>query len=375
MSARIEKECPRGAARSLLRDAAPFLVGCGLAMGLAACGGSREGGAIRWSATCPEDPVRVGDSFELVISGSWPDAKGPAHLAWGLQADSVVVLSRDSTAVRSPAGWKGRTYRIRALLPRPGSCRLPPAALVGREGDTLALTTGCTLRAGGRIPAQGEAQLRPLAPLASLRRFPWWLAIVAAGVLAAVLLARAYWRRRRALTPALEAPPLPPAIEFEQGLERLYAQTLPEKGEMRAFAQELSWILRRYLGRRWLRPALEATRPEIIRWLPETRLCVRDQGELAGWLARTDRIKFAGEMPLIPEAQGLAAWASAMVKRTEEIWRRDAEAAPAGAGGPGPAAGAGGEGPHGAADEPGRAASGAGKPGEECPPAAGGGTR
>jgi hypothetical protein len=89
---------------------------------------------------------------------------------------------------------------------------------------------------------------------------------------------------------------------------------------MRAFAQELSWILRRYLGRRWEQPALASTRPEIVSWLPGTRLCVRDQGRVAWWLEETDRIKFAGYIPLAADAHGLLEAARAIVARTEEVF-------------------------------------------------------
>ena len=291
---------------------------------------------MQWKATSPADSVGVGDPFPLVFEGLWPDSAGSARLVWPVAADTLVVLGRDSTAVSAPAGWRGIRYQLTALLPRPGAPGLPPAALVSARGHTLAVSAVPAVRAGGRLPDPANADLEPLAPLVPLRRFPWWIpAAVALALAAAALL----WRRVRRRTVAVAAgePPLPPAIEFERALERLRSLGLAPRGEMRAFAQELSWTLRRYLGRRWSRPALEATRPEILRWLPETRFCMREQGELAAWLERTDRIKFAGEMPLLTEAEELADRAVALVRRTEEIFAaeeaaRDAEAA-GGAGG------------------------------------------
>ncbi|MBP7669264.1 MAG: hypothetical protein KA123_01625 [Candidatus Eisenbacteria bacterium] len=292
----------------------------------AGCGGNRSETGVRWSAQSSPDSVRVGDIFTLRWSGSWPASAEPAHLAWPLPGDSLIVLSRDSTAVRAPGERRARDYAIRALVARPGAVRIPEAALVSRTGDTLAVAKAFRLPVGGRLAATDTA-LRPLAPLVSLRGFPWWAAFLAGALALAAVLAWLLLRRRRVAGVTVPLPEIPPAIEFQRGIERLESLALAEKGEMRAFAQELSWILRRYLGRRWLRPALEATRPEIVRWLPETKLPVREQNDLAEWLARTDRVKFAGETPLLGEARDLAGRAASLVETTEEIFAREEERA------------------------------------------------
>ena len=289
--------CPR--ARHLLGLA--FLA-VGPALILHGCRAPAPAGGPHWIVSSPADSVGVGDPFAVVFEGVWPDSVGSAHLVWPVAADSLAVLRRDSTAVATRVGSRGMRYELTAVALRPGVQRLPPAALVSARGRTVAVAAVAPVLARGRIGDPAKAQLAPLAPLVRLRGFPW---AAAAAALAAVLLAGFVWMRlRRRVTAAVAAQPLvPPAVEFERGLERLRALGLAQRGEMRAFAQELSWTLRRYLGRRWERPALEATRPEIVRWLPETRLCLRDQGELGAWLERTDRIKFAGEMPLETEAE------------------------------------------------------------------------
>jgi len=199
--------------------------------------------------------------------------------------------------------------------------RVPAAALVAASGETLALAPGPLVRVGGRIPPGVPADLRPLAPMASLRRFPWWLAAGGALLVAAAVGTLLWLRQRRRRRDGLaEPPPPPPGIEFAEAIRALLARELPERGEMRLFAQELSWILRRYLGRRWERPALASTRPEIVGWLPATGLCVRDQGEIALWLETTDRVKFAGHMPLLADARALLEGARRIVERTEEIF-------------------------------------------------------
>jgi hypothetical protein len=293
-----------------------------LALGLAGCGRSIDSGSgIVWRARSAADTLGVGDAFTLDVEGRWPRSVGAVHLAWGAPGDSLLRLDLDSSKVATGGSGEGRAYRLRCIAPRPGRVRVPPAALVAASGETLALAAGPLLRVGGRIVPGAPADLRPMAPLASLRRFPWWLAGIGAALAVAAVGVLVWLRRRRRKLAGLEEPPLPPpGIEFDEAVRVLLARSLPELGEMRAFAQELSWILRRYLDRRWDRPALAATRPEIVSWLPATRLCVRDQGEIATWLEKTDRIKFAGHMPLLADAHALLEAARTIVQRTEEIF-------------------------------------------------------
>lgn len=270
--------------------------------------------------------MAVGDAFVLRVDGLWPTSSGPAHLAWDAAPDSLLLARRDSSRVSAPGGWEGRRYDLTLIAPRAGRVGIPAAALVSARGETLALAAVAPIRVGSRLASSDASDLRPLAPLVGLRRFPWWL--IGAGLLVALAAALAWRRwRRRGVTEAMPAEPLlPPAEEFERAIADLAARRLAELGEMRAFAQGLSWALRRYLGRRWDEPALEATRPEILRWLPRTRYCVRDQGRVAGWLEETDRIKFAGAIPSLTRSAELLAEARALVGEAEAILAREAAA-------------------------------------------------
>ena len=291
-----------------------------LATGLAGCGRPRDSGrGVVWRARCDADTLDVGDPLILEIEGRWPQSLGAVHLAWGARGDSLLVMDLDSTRVDAGSERVGWSYRLRCLATRSGRVRVPPAALVAASGETLALASGPLLRIGGRIVPGMPGDLRPMAPMASLRRFPWWVVVGGAALVAAAVATLLWLRHRRRRRARLEEPPpLPPGIEFAEAVSALVTRGLPERGEMRVFTQELSWILRRYLGRRWERPALASTRPEIVSWLPVTGLCVRDQGDVAAWLERTDRIKFAGDMPLLADAHALLEAAQAMVERTEK---------------------------------------------------------
>jgi hypothetical protein len=296
-----------------------------LAAGGTQCARRRPAGTV-WTAVREADSVLVGDAFVLRVDGLWPETSGRAHLAWSAAPDSLLLARRDSSHVSAPRGWEGRRYALTLIAPRAGRVGIPAAALVSAQGETLALAAVDPIRVGSRLAASGERDLRPLAPPLGLRRFPWWMIGAALVVALAGALAWRRWRRRGRPEAAPIESLLPPAEEFERALDDLTARGLPERGEVRAFAQELSWALRRYLGRRWDEPALEATRPEIMRWLPRTRYCVRDQGRVASWLEETDRIKFAGAIPTLARSGELLAEARALVGEAEAIVAREAAA-------------------------------------------------
>ncbi|MFC1572424.1 hypothetical protein ACFL6M_02385 [Candidatus Eisenbacteria bacterium] len=305
------------------------------------CDQARQADGIVWRASSTPDSVGVGDIFDLCIEGQWPDTIRAACLAWSPPGDSLIVVGLDSTEVLAAEGWTARDYRLSLLVPRAGETSIPPAALVSVHGETLAVTAASQVGTSTLADSTEQPSMRALAPMASLRDFPWRTVIVSAAILIALVAAFLWWRwRRRASLIEEGPPPIPPASEFREGLAALLAKGLQEKGHMRVFVQELSWVLRRYLGRRWEQPALEATRPEILRWLPGTELPVRDQQEVASWLETTDGIKFAGVVPVLPECERLVTRAKEMVTRGEEIEeeqeRRRAQEALESAGGPRP---------------------------------------
>ncbi len=280
---------------------------------------SGESEGLFWRSTVEPESAAVGDCLLLRVEGQWPDSLGPAHLSWQASPDTLLLIGCDSTALPASDGLERYCYDLSLLVPRAGVVLIPPVNLISARGETLAVTNPHEIRISGRLSHEAQPSLRPLAPMASLRNFPWWTVPLGVICLGALLCAWLLWRRRRgAEWGAPEIPLVPPAVEFRESLTELLARGLVREGRMRAFAQELSWILRRYLGRRWEQPALEATRPEILRWLPWTDLSVGNQQEVAAWLEATDGIKFAGRTPLLSEAESLVEKAEGFVQRSEE---------------------------------------------------------
>lgn len=305
--------------------AAPWLGILGLLVGLGLLQtGCREAPRRDSQPVCATrqaaDSAGVGDVLILEARVRWPSSAGEANLYWNPPPDTLLLVARDSTLADLPEDWRGADYELRFLATREGVWTIPPAVLVGTEGDTLAVGDTYQLAVGARVPPE-ETQLRPLADMVSLKRFPFAVVAAALGGAGLVLFALWWWSRRLGTGAETSVIPLPPPDEeFEDRLGELLAAKYPERGEMRLFTQELSWVLRRYLGRRWDQPAVEATRPEILRWLPQTDLAVGDQQQLAGWLARTDSIKFAGARPVLAETEELTDQARRIVEESESAY-------------------------------------------------------
>jgi hypothetical protein len=122
----------------------------------------------------------------------------------------------------------------------------------------------------------------------------WWLL---AALLATLLAYYLYRRFRKEPTVAVEAKPAPPLIaadiEAEQALRKLADERLLEEGKELQFYIALSEIMKRYAGRRYSVPFLEATTTEILSELKRTRLPYEKAEDLKGMLIASDIVKFA----------------------------------------------------------------------------------
>lgn len=265
------------------------------------------------------DTLQVGDLIAIELTGQWPDSLATVTIGWSAHPDTLILAAVDSVSVAAAEGWSARRYRLSVLPTREGRVTIPPTYLVSNDEQLLAATEPITVIITSHFDPEAEPELRPLAEMVSLRNIPWLLLAITACVLAALITALIIWRRHRHQAAQPLPPPIPPGREFDESISDLRNRRLPETGQMRDFTQQLSWILRRYLGRRWDQPALEATRPEILRWLPATDLSVSEQQLVTQWLEATDTIKFAGRVPLLVETEELTDQAKQMVARCEAI--------------------------------------------------------
>ena len=148
------------------------------------------------------------------------------------------------------------------------------------------------------------------------------LLLVLAGSIAYYL--RNHWRPRQKAEPPRPAD----EIAFEE-LQALIAEDLPGKGEIKAFYQRLSAILRRYIENRFTVHAPGQTTEEFLAWQSshEGALERRHQILLAEFLRHCDLVKFAELQPSEADIQKTFDSCRDFILETREA-KPEAEAGP-----------------------------------------------
>ena len=141
----------------------------------------------------------------------------------------------------------------------------------------------------------------------------WALWLLGGMLLAtALVLGFLYWRKRRALVPAV--PPIPAHIRAKQRLREALALI----GQPKEFCIAVSDTIRWYLEERFDFRAPERTTEEFLHELRGTNLLTPDQKQSLGeFLARCDLVKFARYEPREPELHDLHDAAVRLVEETE----------------------------------------------------------
>ncbi len=130
-----------------------------------------------------------------------------------------------------------------------------------------------------------------------------------------------YFIRRRK---KVEAPPPPvriiPAHEKAlQKLNELQDKELWQKGEVKAYQSELTYIIREYLENRYKIQALESTTSEIQRQLQPLDFDQNMKGELTNMLQVADLVKFAKAKPPVDFHDQVLKQAREFVLKTRKI--------------------------------------------------------
>jgi hypothetical protein len=128
------------------------------------------------------------------------------------------------------------------------------------------------------------------------RPFPWWVVGVLCGLLA---LAPIVWFLGRTKVKEWRAAKaVPPHLKALQEFDQLYKKGLLEKGHMKEFYYELSFILRKYIGGRYQLYADRQTTEEFFQQLllhnpfdPRSEQILRDFSDLA------DTVKYSLYQP------------------------------------------------------------------------------
>jgi hypothetical protein len=200
---------------------------------------------------------------------------------------------------------------------------LPPFEFLSRTEDGVESVSLEPLSiAVESVLEEGETELADLKPPAELAfELPWgtWAALAAAAVLLGLLLWYLVRRSRRGYGAVPQEAHEPPYEEAVHALERLERERLLERGQLKAYYDRLSFILRRYLERQFAAPVLERTTQETHQLL-RFHLSLRDYaGEVHDALTRADMVKFAKGTASLQEGEKILHHVRDIIQRSRPV--------------------------------------------------------
>jgi BatD DUF11 like domain len=268
--------------------------------------------------------AQIGDRLTLTVT-TVAAAGVPTNLPTELDLSPFEVLAGDPVIEEKDLGdgHRSRSFRVEIAAYETGELTVPaiPVTYIGKDGRVLSRPTEpVPIKITSLIANEPDPQLKePAAPITVLEE-DLTLVFLGAGLLVAAISAfvalelRRRWRLRAAERPA---PPPRPAHELAlEKLGRLATSGLRTDSDLRLFYFQLSEIMREYLGGRFGFLALEMTTEEVVGEIARRAPRGLLPGELAGWLAGCDLVKFAKLAPPPSEARGALETAIRMVEAT-----------------------------------------------------------
>lgn len=161
-------------------------------------------------------------------------------------------------------------------------------------------------------------------PLSFSEILPWILGVVIVGGLIYFIVL--YFRKRKAKEPIfrIEKPEEPPHVIALRELDQLKGKKLWQKGKIKAYHSELTFILRKYIERRYKVAALEQTSNEIIENLSMVGFNNNKQMEhLKSILFSADLVKFAKVIPQPDENEKSLLNSYIFINETKQTWQKE----------------------------------------------------
>jgi len=253
------------------------------------------------------DKVHVGDAITLVVTAI-SRRLVPVNLPGALDLGAFSVLDHKDSEQELGDGRVRHEFTITIAAYEPGDKEIPAVEVtyLGKSGDVrTARTAALPVKITSVIANEPEPALKdatgPVAVLEENRT----LIYGGAGLLAAALGALVTWlvvRRLRARVIVRPGPPARPAHEIAlEKLDRLGQYGFLENADNRPFYFAVSEVIREYLGARFGFDSLELTTDELVDELRRSAGRELILGEIQGWLAACDLVKFAGERASVEE--------------------------------------------------------------------------
>jgi hypothetical protein len=265
------------------------------------------------------DPVHV----EVVAIAK---SSVPVNLPSTLELGPFSLLDRKESEQALGDGRIRRLYTLSVAAYEPGAKVLPPVEVtyLGPRGDVrTARTAPVPIKISSLIANEPEPALKDAAPPVTVMVQNLWPAYAAGGLVAAALGALVTMlivRRMRARRGARPGPPPRPAHEVAlEKLDRLGAYGFLENADNRPFYFAVSEVIREYLGGRYGFDSLELTTDELMAELRRHAGRELLLGEVEGWLAGCDLVKFAKISPSAAESRGALESAIRIVSTTRPV--------------------------------------------------------
>lgn len=292
------------------------------------------------SATLDRAQGHVGDVFHLTVTAIGARDR-PVNLPSVLNLAPFEVLDRREEDKDLGDGRVRRTFFISIAAYDTGELQVPAVEVTYLEpGGRVATvrTSPLAVTIKSLLANEPEPQLKadtPPRPVMEKNPLPLYVAAGLGAAALGALVALLVRRRLRARTIFRPAPPPRPPHEIAmEKLDRLGA-SIADGVELRPLVFTLSEIVREYLGGRYHFDSLELTTDELVEELRRRAGRGLVLGEVAGYLAALDLVKFAKLSPSVTEARGHLEAAIRLVETTRA--RPEPPAAipvPAGAAGP-----------------------------------------
>lgn len=273
----------------------------------------------------PPNSVKLGDVVKLEISA---DASLGDDVTIPDQSFAPFEVYKKQARVEQPNGDRQRfVFTLELLALEPGDAPLPAIDLRVVTKDNSIGTVQTESRPykvqsllANEPNAQPKQETKPVAVLEDN-----WLPIYVLGGLAAaalvagltLLISRYLQKRRKAAIPP--PPPRPPwEIAAEALAElKLRKQAMLDAGQGAVFVDQLSDVVRRYLGGRYSFDGLETTTDEMLMQLKTRGASLGFTQEVGQFLGRCDLVKFAKVEPDADEVDLLFAKAQDLVQLSE----------------------------------------------------------
>lgn len=263
---------------------------------------AQDGGDL----TIAVDPstVTIGEVFEATVTFTLP--AGHEAIVPGEDADfgGAEVRSVEHDREPLPDGATRHQVRYALALWEVGerALRTPAIASRGPDGEVTELEGAEAAITVRSVLPEGAEEIRDIRPPREMPLRWHHYALAALPVLAllalVVLLVRRLRSRRAGEQPEEATVPLSPGEEALLALDELESDDLVGRGLIKEHYVRLSWILRRYIERRWDLPALEETTGMLAYTMAGSgRVPGGVVEQITALLRRADLAKFAKHRP------------------------------------------------------------------------------